>query len=124
MPKWTEIPWGTVITGLVPVYGAVLSTLNYHRAGPKLRFTVRTGMVLVPSDDKRTFIATQVTNYGDRPTTLTNIVFYYFETPWSWGRLRNRPTKAGVLNLPNPQQPFPWELKPGAMWIPYRSFVL
>ena len=26
MPKWSEVPWGTVITGLVATYGAVLST--------------------------------------------------------------------------------------------------
>ena len=113
---WSEIPWGTVITGLVAVYGAVLSTLNYRRAGPKLRFEIRTRMVVVPSDDKRTYTATKVTNYGDRATTLTNIVVYYFEKPWSWARLRNRPTKAGVLTLPNSQQPLPWELKPGTVW--------
>jgi hypothetical protein len=31
-------------------------------------------------------------------------------------RLRNRPTKAAVLNDPNPAQPFPCELKPGGVW--------
>jgi hypothetical protein len=116
MPKWSEVPWGTVITGLVAVYGAVLSTLNYRRAGPKLRFEVWTGRVLVPSSDKKTYIQTKVTNYGDRSTTLTNIVAYHFEKPWSWARLRNRPTKAAVLVTPNPQQPLPWELKPGNVW--------
>jgi hypothetical protein len=30
--------------------------------------------------------------------------------------LRNRPTKAAILFDPNPQQPFPCELKPGAVW--------
>jgi hypothetical protein len=28
MPKWSEVPWGTIITGVVAVYGAVLSTAN------------------------------------------------------------------------------------------------
>jgi hypothetical protein len=28
MPKWSEVPWGTVITGVVAVYGAVLSTFT------------------------------------------------------------------------------------------------
>jgi hypothetical protein len=28
MPNWSEVPWGTVITGVVAVYGAVLSTTN------------------------------------------------------------------------------------------------
>jgi hypothetical protein len=26
MPKWSEVPWGTIITGLVALYGAGLST--------------------------------------------------------------------------------------------------
>jgi hypothetical protein len=26
MPKWSEMPWGTIITGIVALYGAVLST--------------------------------------------------------------------------------------------------
>jgi len=73
-------------------------------------------MVLVPSDDKRTFVLTEVTNYGDRPTTLTNIGISYFEKPWSWARLRNRTTMVAVLLDPNPAQPFPFELKPGGVW--------
>jgi hypothetical protein len=87
MPKWAEVPWGTVISGiigLVAVYGAVVSTLNFRRAGPQLRFSVRAGMVLVPSDDKRRYVATEVTNYGDRPTTLTTIALHHFQKPWSW----------------------------------------
>ena len=28
MPKLSEVPWGTIITGVVAVYGAVLSTAN------------------------------------------------------------------------------------------------
>jgi hypothetical protein len=102
-----------VITGVVAVYGAALSTFNFLRAGPKLRFTVRPGMVVVPSDDKRTFIQTEVTNYGDRPTTLRTIGLRYFEKPWSWARLRNHATNTAVLNDPNPAQPLPYELKPG-----------
>lgn len=119
MPKWSEVPWGTVLTGItaiVALYGAFLSTLNFRRAGPKLRFEVRTGMILVPSNDKRSFVQTEVTNYGDRPTTLTNIALYYFDKRWSWAHLRNRSTKAAVLNDPNPSQPFPCELKPGGVW--------
>jgi hypothetical protein len=28
MPKWSEVPWGTAITGVIAIYGAVLSTVN------------------------------------------------------------------------------------------------
>jgi hypothetical protein len=116
MPKWSEVPWATLITGAVALYGAALSTFNFLRAGPKLRFTVRPGIVLVPSDDKRTFVQTEVINYGDRPTTLRTIDLRYFEKPWSWARLRNRATKAAVLNDANAAQPLPYELKPGGVW--------
>jgi len=119
------------ITKIVAWWGAGLSTAvfawdiwKYRHAGPKLRFQVRTG---VPSEDATValasriacggkFIQTEVTNYGDRPTTLTNMELYYFDKPWSWARLRNRPTKEKVLNNPNPAQPFPCELKPGGVW--------
>jgi hypothetical protein len=114
MPIWSEVqPWATAVIAL---YGAALSTFNFFRAGPKLRFEVRSDMVLIPSNDEATYISTEVTNHGDRPTTLTNIVIRYFEHPWSWARLRNRATKCAVLNNPNPNQPFPFELKPGTIW--------
>ena len=116
MPKWSEVPWGTVITGLVAVYGAVLGTLNFRRAGPKLRCEIRTGMTLIPADGDRTYIQTEVINYGDRLTTLTNIVVCYFEKRCSWARLLNRATIAAVLNNPNPEKPLPYELKPGGAW--------
>jgi hypothetical protein len=63
-------------------------------------------MILVPSTDREPFVQTEVTNHGDRPTTLTNIAVFYFERPRSWARLRNRATKAAVLNDPNPGNRF------------------
>jgi hypothetical protein len=33
MPKWSEVPWGTVVTAAVALYGEVLSTFNFLRAG-------------------------------------------------------------------------------------------
>ena len=30
MPKWSEVPWGTVVIGLMAVYGAVLSTVTFR----------------------------------------------------------------------------------------------
>jgi hypothetical protein len=28
MPKWSDVPWGTVITGVIAIYGAVLGTIT------------------------------------------------------------------------------------------------
>lgn len=81
-------------TKLVAWWGAVLSTVvflwdvyKFRRAGPKLRFRTRGEVVLIPSDDKRTFVSSEVVNYGDRPTTITNLCVAYFEKPWSLARL-------------------------------------
>jgi hypothetical protein len=30
MLKWPDIPWGTAITGIIAIYGAVLSTFNWR----------------------------------------------------------------------------------------------
>ena len=115
-------------TKLFAWWGAGLSSVTflwdifkYFRLGPKLRFKVVPGMVLMPSDGQKTFIQTEITNCGDRPTTLTNITLSYFEKQWSWARLRNRPSRAAVLINPsipdsNVSQPLPCELKPGGVW--------
>jgi len=108
------------LTNFVAWWGAILSTVvfgwdvyKYLNAGPQLRFQVHTGMVLMPSEDKKRYVQTVVTNYGDRPTTLTTISLYYFEKRWSWAHWRNRPVTAAVLNDPNPGQRFPHKLAPG-----------
>ena len=113
---WLELPLGNNNHRSSRDYGAALNDVQFPSRASKLRLTVRTGMVVVPSDDKRMFMQTEITNYGDRPTTLRTIDLRYFEKPWSWARLRNRATKAAVLNNPNPGQPLPCELKPGGVW--------
>jgi hypothetical protein len=93
-----------------------LSTLNFLRAGPKLRFKaepVARASFLEPTAD---FVQTEVTNVGGRPTTLTSITIRYFNNQWSWARLRNRPTKEAVFYDRYPVQPLPYELKPGGVW--------
>jgi len=110
-------------TTVLACWGAGLSTIvflwdiyKYRKAGPKLRFEVSANIVLIPSSDKRTFVRSQVTNYGDRPTTLMTIGIYYFAKRCSLNRLRNRATKSFVADDLNTSQNFPWELKEGSMW--------
>lgn len=110
-------------TAVVAWWGAILSTIvflwdiyKYRHAGPKLRVGVNANMVMAPSTDKRTFVVTEVVNFGDRPTTLTNLCIAYFDKRWSWSHFRNRATKNAVVLSPSTAQPFPWELKAGNMW--------
>jgi hypothetical protein len=111
-------------TSVVAWWGAILSTIVFmwdiykHRtAGPKLRFTAQTGMesVNAPRYEGKTLILANVTNYGDRPTTITNLGYLYFK-----GKrfLRKKaPDKAAIVPNPSTAQPLPFELKPGAVWM-------
>jgi|HubBroStandDraft_2_1064218.scaffolds.fasta_scaffold11147_4 hypothetical protein len=112
-------------TTILACWGAGLSTIvflwdiyKYRKAGPKLRFEVYAHNRMVPSSKQRVYIRSVVTNRGDRPTTLTNVVLYYFASRWSLARLRNLPTESAGANalLTSPEQALPYELKPGTMW--------
>jgi hypothetical protein len=41
MPKWSEVPWGTVVTGVVAIYGAVLGTVNLFAQRSRDRQTAK-----------------------------------------------------------------------------------
>lgn len=110
-------------TKIVAWWGAILSTIvflwdiyKHKTAGPKLRFTVQANMetVNMPMYDGKTLIIATVTNHGDRPTTITNIGYQYYE-----GRrfLRKRvPDRGAVIPAPSVVHPLPFELRPGAVW--------
>jgi len=68
----------------------------------------------MPQYDGQTLIAVNVTNCGDRPTTITNLGYLYFEK-----RRFHRskiPDKAAIVPVPSTVQRLPFELKPGALW--------
>ena len=104
LAKWSAAQWTAVIALLIALYGAVLSTLNFLRAGPKLRFNARV--------DRGTMLQIDVANYGGRSTTLTKIVFLHFENSRSWAQLSNRVTKRSLFVDPT----LPYELQPGGVW--------
>jgi len=116
-----NISWTLVIAA----WGAILSTVvflwdiyKWRTAGPRLRFSVTANMKRVdmdrPGDKGETIIAVKATNYGDRPTTITNIGYlYYRDRRW----IPREPDKKVILTNPKwPQRP-PFELKPGSRWM-------
>jgi hypothetical protein len=110
-------------TKVVAWWGAILSTTvflwdiyKHKTAGPRLRFTVQTGMqaLNMPMYEGRMLIRANVTNYGDRPTTITNLGYLYYEKRRF---VRKRvPDKAAIVPNPSIAQPLPFELRPGALW--------
>jgi hypothetical protein len=99
MPEWTA-----VAAFIIALYGAILSTLNFLRAGPKLRLNAHV--------DRGTILQIDVDNYGGQSTTLTKIMIRYFESQRSWARLRNSATRTSLIIDPT----LPFELQSGGVW--------
>ena len=75
--------------GIVAWWGAIVATFvllwdiyKWKTAGPRIRFIVRSGMIIVGDPDRegQTFISAEATNIGDRPTTITNLVVQHYKT--------------------------------------------
>ena len=114
MPVSTEVAawWGAILATIVFVWDVV----KWRLAGPRLRLTIRTSMkaVNVPEYQGKIVLIADVANYGDRPTTITHLVFFYYRSMWN--RLRKRADQNMVIPTPNTSQPIPFELRPGNSW--------
>jgi hypothetical protein len=108
---------------VVAWWGAILSTTiflwdiyKWRTSGPKLRVSVQAGMqsINMPEFEGKTLILTNVSNYGDRPTTITNLAFLYYKNIWSL--IRDRNDKGFIVATPSTVQRIPYELKQGTMW--------
>lgn len=104
-------------------WGASLSTVvfawdiyKWWTTGPKVHYTVQSGMKSfnIPEYEGKTLLLANVTNTGDRPTTIINLGFLHYANLWA--ELRNRPDKAFVIPHPSTAQPLPFELKSGNVW--------
>lgn len=60
------------------------------------------------------FVSVEITNAGDRTTTLTNLCGFHY-TSW-WHKRFNRQTRAFVVLDPAPGV-IPYELEPGKRWM-------
>jgi len=108
---------------LVAWWGAIVATVvllwdiyKWKTAGPKIRFHVTPGMIVVgdPSREGQCFISAEATNTGDRPTTLTNLVFQHYKSYFAM--LKHKPQTSRIFTEPSPSQPLPYILQPGSVW--------
>ena len=104
--------WGAILSSLVLLW----DIYKWWSSGPKIRFTVQTGMesIGMPMFDGKTLILANVTNYGEQPTTITNLGLFYYKTTWSL--IRRRPDQAFIIPHPNTDFPLPFQLKQGNVW--------
>lgn len=66
------------------------------------------------SKEDQTFIYVEATNIGDRPTTITNMIFQHYKTYLSM--LFHKPSGSMFVNKPSESQPLPYLLNPGSIW--------
>lgn len=110
----TEIAawWGAVVATAVLLW----DVYKWLAAGPRLRVDAWTGRVALgmPEYRGKALIQFDVSNIGDRSTTITNAGLLYYGGLLS--ALRGRPDWAAVIAMPSSAQPLPFELRPGAAW--------
>src|SRR6266850_3902506 len=94
--------------GIVAWWGAVLSTIvllwdiyKWRTAGPKLRVVAQSGLegINMPELDGKILFSIDVTNYGDRPTTITSVCLMHYSSLLS--RVRKRADRTFLLPIPN-----------------------
>ena len=120
MQTTVTIDWTLVLAA----YGAITATVvilwdvwKWKHAGPNLSVFVSTGMKTfggLKPDDKL-YVVMNVTNRGDRATTLTHMSVHYFPDWRAW--IRGKSTYNAIVANPSAAQPIPYLLEPGKVWI-------
>lgn len=86
------------------------------QSGPKLKLAIMEDALFMPHDDNTPKLALTVTNRGDAPTTVTNMIMFTYGN-W-WNRLRRKPTMTAIANprsVGNPSQ-IPTEIQVNRSW--------
>ncbi len=118
----TNVEFATVATA---VYAAVVSTVvlvwdvvKWRMAGPRLRVTVQTRLVRLGNGqiDPTTYLGAQVTNCGDRPTTLMSFGALTYKNDWLAFVQANRPDLGLIFPGGPGVRTLPLVLEPGQQW--------
>lgn len=90
---------------------------KHHTSGPKLRMTVGVNMMgqNIAAYEGKLLVMARVSNFGDRPTTLTHFAVQGCKRNW-WGRERTVKGQHGIIVSPNSYAEVPFELRPGMEW--------
>ena len=119
MTTTITIDWTLVIA----VYAAVVASATlvwdwwkWLHVGPDLYVTAQADMKTfnMPQFDHKTVLVINVTNRGDRPTTITHFTVHGFSTWWKW--FKKRPDFSAIVNVANDMRPPPHVLEPGGTW--------
>ena len=113
-------------TELAAWWGAIIATLvfawdvyKWKRTGPVIKVSAAPNMETfggIPDGLKdKTFIVVEVTNTGDRKTTLTHLVGFHYTSFFQ--KLRRKKNKSFFIANPALSTPLPHILAPGERWL-------
>ena len=112
-------------TVVIAVYAAVVSTVvlawdvvKWRMSGPRLRITVQVNLMFVGNGklDPTRYVGAQVTNCGDRPTTLQSFGAFIYKNDWLASVQSNRPDICMIFPEGHGVQTLPLLLEPGQQW--------
>ncbi|MEQ1718607.1 MAG: hypothetical protein ABL907_21915 [Hyphomicrobium sp.] len=115
-----------IVTLVIAGYAAAVSTFvfgwdvyKWLDSGPKVTVYASTGMKMMGNgvNDPKTYVSVIATNRSDRPTTITNLGFLYYENWFDAKFRRNKSTKAFIIPDPSQAQRLPYRFEAGDQWI-------
>jgi len=111
------------VTVFIAWWGAIISTTvlawdiyKWRKTGrPRLVVRANGNLQDADSNNPQKYVALDVTNVGDKATTLAVMTFRYYTTkPRRW-RKQNAESR-GLFNPLRPTAPLPYKLEVGARW--------
>ena len=118
-----DVSSADLTTTLVAWWGAVIATVvllwdvyKWRHGGPKVTMQVRTGMAIYGDEEMKgkTLVVADVTNTGDRATTLINMTMTWYPSRWLW--LLGKPKQQFFVKNPGRHAGFPHKLEVGDTW--------
>lgn len=89
-----------------------LEVRRWVDSGPKLHLSVISDAIEIPYDDGIDKLFLTVTNRGDVPTTITNMVCFFLYPRWKFWR--RKPIMTGIVNTTG--YPIPYEVGVNQSW--------
>lgn len=105
--------WGAIIATLVLAW----DIYKWKTRGPNLHIRLTPNMKVIgdPVREGQTWVTINVSNVGDRPTTIKSFGFEFY--PSLYSKIRGKSETAFFITNPSDAKPLPLVLSPGEEWI-------
>ena len=108
---------------IIAVYGAIVSTLvliwdiyKWKNKGPKIEGRITSNMIGInaPEYQDKKLTVVNITNTGDKPTTITNVSLKFFKSKIK--KFFKKSDQLIFVATPSISHPIPYVLNPGFEW--------